>query len=56
MACNFTSFVNGSSVISERWENDNHRLCPMKPRLRLEEFSPPARIEPGTVRDQQASA
>ena len=30
---NFTSFVKSISVISGQWQNDNEKLCAMKPHL-----------------------
>ena len=38
------------SVISERWDADNERLCAMEPSYMLERFPPPAGFEPGTAR------
>ena len=46
----FLVVFNSISVISERWEGDNGRLCAMKPRLLLERFQPGAGLETGSAR------
>ena len=38
------------SVISERWADDNERLCAVEPRLRLKRSSPQAGLELTTAR------
>ena len=47
LTCDFTSFQQSFSHIRTMMGS---RLCPIKPRLRLERFPPPAELEPGTDR------
>ena len=45
----FYILFNSISVILERWEDDNERLCVMEPCLWFRRFLPPARLELRTV-------